>query len=72
VVDIAKALLTGDPDLDSNHRPTANPYIKNLKGKTSFDFAVEYQRLDIKDLFLRYIEAKAVDSNPQSQDGDPI
>ena len=72
LLDITKALLTGDPDLDPNHRPTANPYIKNLKGKTAFDFAIEYQRLDIKDLFLRYIEAKAVDSNPQSQHGDPI
>jgi ankyrin repeat protein len=68
LLDITKALLTGDP----NHRSTANPYLKNLKRKTSFDFAVEYQRIDIKDLFLRYIEAKAVDSNPQSQHGDPI
>jgi ankyrin repeat protein len=49
-----------------------NIFLRNLSGKTSFDFAVEYQRIDIKDLFLRYIEAKAVDSNPQSQHGDPI
>ncbi len=49
-----------------------NIFLRNLSGKTSFDFAFEYQRLDIQALFLRYIEAKAVDSNPQSQHGDPI
>ena len=73
LVDITKALLTGDPHvLDPNHRPTANPYFKNLKGKTPFDFAFEYQSLDIQVLLLRHIGANAVDSNPQRQGGDPI
>ena len=72
LLDITKALLTGDPDLDPNHRPTANPYIKNLKGKTAFDFAVEFERYETQALFIKHFKAKAVHSNPQSQNGDPI
>jgi ankyrin repeat protein len=49
-----------------------NIFLKNLSGKTAFDFATKFESYEIQDLFIKHFKAKAVHSNPQSQNGDPI